>query len=253
MDLRVYDTIEQMAEGAAERTAKELARCINEKGHASLMLSTGASQIAYLKALVKRTDVEWGKTTMFHLDEYVGLAQTHPSSFYRYLRERISDIVHPKEIVFINGMAPDPEAECERMAALLPKDGIDVNLVGIGENAHIAFNDPPADFETKEMFFIATLAEAARRQQLGEGWFPTLDDVPRRAISITVPGIMKSKCIISVVPDARKALAVKRALTAPISPDCPATILRKHPNAHLFVDAPAAALLDDGILEQYRT
>jgi glucosamine-6-phosphate deaminase len=252
MDVHIYDTIEQMAEAAADRTATELTRFINEKGHASLMLSTGASQIAYLKALVKRTDVEWGKTTMFHLDEYVGLPQTHPSSFYRYLRERISDIVNPKEIMFINGMGPNPEAECERMAALLPEDGIDVNLVGIGENAHIAFNDPPADFDTKKMFFVATLAEAARKQQLGEGWFPTLDDVPRTAISITVPGIMKSKCIISVVPDARKAQAVKRALTEPISPDCPATILRKHPHAHLFVDAPAASLLNESILAQYR-
>lgn len=252
MEITIRETTEQMAVAAAECAAREISRFIHENGRAAVMVATGASQIAFLLALTKRKDIEWARIAVYHLDEFVGIPPTHPASFRRYVRERFTDIVKPAAVCLIDGNAPDLDMECRRYANLLPPDGIDVNFVGIGENAHIGFNDPPADFHAKESFVVAELAESARRQQHREGWFPTLEDVPQRAISITVPAIMKSKCIVSVVPDARKADAVKCALIGPVCPACPASILRNHPNVHLFLDAPAASLVERSALTNYQ-
>jgi glucosamine-6-phosphate deaminase len=173
----------------------------------------------------------------------VGIPDTHPASFRRYLRERLADRVHPGEFHFIEGDAADPQAECRRVGALLTHQPIDVAFVGIGENGHLAFNDPPADFETEEPYLVVDLDEACRRQQLGEGWFAKLDDVPRRAISISIRQLLKAREILCIVPDARKAAAVRDCLKGEVTPMHPASILQKHPQTTAFLDADSAALL----------
>ena len=173
--------------------------------------------------------IDWAKVVFFHLDEYVGLPDTHPASFRRYLRERIVERVHPGAFHFVDGDAPDPVAECRRVGALLAAQPIDVAFVGIGENGHLAFNDPPADFETEEPYLVLALDEACRRQQLGEGWFARLEDVPARAISMSIRQILKSREILAVVPDRRKAPAVRDCLELPVSPARPASVLRRAP------------------------
>jgi glucosamine-6-phosphate deaminase len=181
---------------------------------------------------------------MFHLDEYVRLGPDHPASFRRYLKERFVDKVGPlREVHFVKGNVRDPDRECQRLARLIGAHPIDVACVGIGENGHLAFNDPPADFETQEPYLVVDLDGRCRKQQLGEGWFATLEKVPARAISMSIRQIMKSRQIIVTVPDERKAEAVKNALEGPVTPDCPASILQQHPNCAIFLDEPAAALL----------
>jgi glucosamine-6-phosphate deaminase len=181
---------------------------------------------------------------MFHLDEYIGIAPDHAASFRRYLAERFVDRVGPlKEVNFIRGESANPEFECERVSALIRAYMVDVALVGIGENGHLAFNDPPADFDTPEPFIVVNLNETCRKQQLGEGWFETIEDVPRRAISMSISQIMKSNTIITSVPDARKALAVKCALEGDVKADCPSSILQNHPDCTLYLDGESSALL----------
>jgi len=252
MQVAIYETEEQTAAGAAERAAQELRRCITGKGRATFMAATGASQIAFLGALVRQKGVDWAKTTMYHLDEYVGLSEAHPASLRHYLRERLIDVVHPGTVHLIDGNASDSAAECARLSRLVAQRGIDVAFVGIGENAHLGFNDPPADFDTDALFTLVELSETCRAQQAHEGWFQTVDEVPRKAITITIPGIMRSKCIICTVPEARKAEAVKCALTAPVTPKCPASVLQKHPHTYVFLDAASASLLDDSITRRWR-
>jgi glucosamine-6-phosphate deaminase len=183
---------------------------------------------------------------MFHLDEYVGLPDTHPASFRRYLRERILQRVHPRAFHFLAGDAPDVAAECRRVGALLARAPIDVAFVGIGENGHLAFNDPPADFETEEPYLVVELDEACRRQQLGEGWFAGLDDVPRRAISMSVRQILKAREILCVVPDARKAQAVQECLEGEVSPLHPSSILQTHAATTVYLDRDSASFLKGG-------
>jgi glucosamine-6-phosphate deaminase len=179
---------------------------------------------------------------VFHLDEYIGISEEHPASFRKYLRERFADIVAPGEFHYINGNA-DPIKECIRLGNLISKHPIDVAFVGIGENSHLAFNDPPADFTTDEAYIVVTLNEACRRQQMGEGWFATISDVPAKAISMSVKQIMKSKAIICTVPDLRKAEAVKKTVEGSISPEIPASILRNHEAVWLYLDNDSASLL----------
>ena len=190
MDIRVLPDKPALGAAAAADAAAALREAIAARGEAHVIAATGASQFEFLEALTRTPDIDWKKTTFFHLDEYVGLPDTHPASFRRYLRERLADRVHPGTFHFVNGDAPDPAAECRRLGALIAARPIDVAFVGIGENGHLAFNDPPADFETQEPYLVVELDEACRRQQLGEGWFPTLDDVPRRAISMSVAQIL---------------------------------------------------------------
>jgi len=243
METRIFDTTREMAEAAATRAAAALNEAVAERGEARAIAATGASQFAFLDALTARSGIDWGKVVFFHLDEYVGLPDTHPASFRRYLRERIVERVRPKTFHFLNGDAADPAAEGRRVGALLAAAPVDLAFVGIGENGHLAFNDPPADFETEEPYLVLALDEACRRQQLGEGWFPRLEDVPSRAISMSIRQILKSREILAVVPDLRKAPAVRDCLELPVSPARPASILRQHPRTTLYLDRASASLL----------
>jgi glucosamine-6-phosphate deaminase len=247
MNLQIMPTSHEMARAAAACAAGFLKEAISRQGHASFIVATGTSQIEFLAGLASTPGIDWSKTILFHLDEYVGLPGNHPASFRRYLEERIIEQVHPGEIHLIQGDAPDLQAEIRRLNTLILACAIDVAFVGIGENGHLAFNDPPADFETEEPFLLVELDEACRRQQLGEGWFASLDEVPRRAISMSIRHILKSRAIVCTVPDRRKAQAVRDCLTGDISPLHPASALRMHSNVHLFLDRAAASLLETGV------
>ena len=242
MNIIVCDNVKDMGRRAAADAAARLRRTIAERGAANLLVATGASQFEVLAALVAAEGVDWPKITGFHLDEYLGLPASHPASFRGYLKERLVDRVPLRAFHYINGEA-DPAAECRRVGELIRRHPIDVALVGIGENGHLAFNDPPADFETEEPYIVVKLDDACRRQQFGEGWFPTFDAVPDRAISMSIRQIMKSRAILCSVPDRRKATAVRAALEGPVTPDVPASILQQHPDATIYLDPPAAELL----------
>jgi len=252
MKVAIYETVRKMAEAAAELAAGELSRRIAESGRATFMAATGASQFAFLDALTRQRQVDWARTEMFHLDEYIGLPESHPASFRRYLQERLLGVVHPGRVHLINGNAADPWQECARLAELMPKDGVDIAFVGIGENGHLGFNDPPADFANEDLFIVVTLPDSCRSQQVHEGWFSKLEDVPGKAITVTIRGILKSKCIVAVVPEARKAVAVRCALRGDVRPECPASALREHPRSRLFLDAEAASLLDKATIQRYQ-
>ncbi|MGA2177458.1 MAG: glucosamine-6-phosphate deaminase [Verrucomicrobiota bacterium] len=242
--VEVYHTDRLLGCAASDFVAAELASAVQKNGAASLILATGASQFTFLDAFKKDRSVDWGKITVFHLDEYRGMSERHPASFRRYLRERVLDEVRPAKIHFLAGDAKDIGKETLRYENLLKSAHIDVACIGIGENGHIAFNDPAvADFDDRRLVKVVELDEACRRQQLGEGWFRSLDEVPIHALSLTIPAIMNSKVLSCVVPDRRKAKAVLNTLCDPISTACPATILRKHPRAHLFLDRNSASLL----------
>ena len=243
MEIRIFETKQEMGKAAAEKAAEILKKTIEEKGKATFVAATGASQFEFLENLTKISSIDWSKTVMFHLDEYIGLPEDHPASFRRYLKERLIDKVHPGIVYLINGDTRDPEKECERLNKIINEKEIDVAFVGIGENGHLAFNDPPADFEIEKPYIIVDLDEACRRQQLGEGWFKSLDEIPKRAISMSIKQIMKSKNIICTVPDERKARAVKNCLEGEVSPYYPASILRKHKSVFLFLDKDSAKLL----------
>lgn len=240
----VFPSKMEMAQAATEKAAELLRDAIARKGYAAFVAATGASQFEFLDFLTSAPDVDWAKTTMFHLDEYVGMPETHPASFRRYLKERLIDRVHPGTVHLIRGEAGDPLVECQRLSRIIGEHEIDASFVGIGENGHLAFNDPPADFEVTDPYILVDLDEACRRQQLGEGWFPSLGAVPRQAISMSVQQIMRSKAIVCTVPDRRKARAVRDCLTGEVTPLHPASILRQHEEAYLFLDADAASLLD---------
>jgi glucosamine-6-phosphate deaminase len=246
VDVRIFETKQELGSAAAERAAAAIAEAIARGGEARVVAATGASQFEFLDALAETPGIEWARVEMFHLDEYVGVSDTHPASFRRYLRERIVERVHPRAFHFLAGDAADPAAECRRVGALLARSPVDVAFVGIGENGHLAFNDPPADFETEEPYLVVELDEACRRQQLGEGWFATLDDVPRRALSMSIRQILKAREILCVVPDARKARAVRDCLDGEVSPVHPSSILQSHPATTVYLDRDSAALLKRG-------
>lgn len=243
MEVRVFPTKAEMAAAAADQAAALLRGALAARGRAHVIAATGASQFEFLEWLVRKPGIDWARTVFFHLNEYVGLPPTHPASFRRYLRERIVQRVHPGTFHFIEGDAADPQAEALRVGALLASHPIDAAFVGIGENGHLAFNDPPADFETEEPYLVVALDEACRRQQLGEGWFPSLEDVPSRAISMSIRQILKSEEILCIVPDARKARAVRDCLEGEVTPRHPASILQSHPRTTVYLDEPSAALL----------
>ena len=244
MQTRVFPDKVSLGEAAADDAASALRDTIARQGRACVVAATGASQFEFLEALVLAPDVDWRRTVFFHLDEYVGLPASHPASFRRYLQERLADRIHPGAFHFIEGDRPDPYAEARRVGELIRGCEIDLAFVGIGENGHLAFNDPPADFATEEPYIVVRLDDACRRQQLGEGWFPSLADVPRRAISMSIRQIMKARRILCVVPDARKAAAVRDTLTGEVSPWRPASALQRHPAATVYLDVDSAALLD---------
>ena len=245
LQVSIYKDSQKMGKAAADFVEKKLNNAIHEKGCANLILATGTSQFSFLEAL-KSKEIDWQKITVFHLDEYKGIPDTHPASFRRYLKERILNAAVPQAIYFLNGDVEDLEQEMKQYAEALKKHPIDVACIGIGENGHIAFNDPPvADFNDPQWVKLVDLDTACRKQQLGEGWFPSLEAVPKEAITLTIPAIMNCKAISCVVPDHRKARAVYHTLNSEISTDCPATILRTHPETILFLDTPSASQLKD--------
>ena len=243
MNVVVFASRLKLAETAADDAAAIIRQAIAERGQAYLIAATGASQFEFLEALVQQPNIDWGHTIFFHLDEYVGLPEAHRASFRRYLRERIVDRVQPGAFHFVNGDDPDPAAECRRVGELISRQTIDAAFVGIGENGHLAFNDPPADFYTQEPYLVVELDEACRRQQVGEGWFQTVADVPVQAISMSIQQILKARQVLCVVPDRRKARAVRDCLELEVSPLRPASILQRHARTTIYLDTESAALL----------
>jgi glucosamine-6-phosphate deaminase len=234
-----------MGEAAAAQAAQIIQQAIAERGRARIIVATGNSQIESIEALTGRSDVDWKNVDVFHLDEYVNLPPTHPSSFVHWIQTRLVDKVHPGRIEFIAGDAPDLDAELKRYAAVLHEAPNDLGFVGFGENGHIAFNDPPvADFQDPLAIKRVLLDEACRRQQAGEGHFKDVDSVPREAATVTCSELLRIKAWVCCVPERRKAEAVRNALEGPISTACPASIVREHPNATVYLDEESASLLD---------
>jgi glucosamine-6-phosphate deaminase len=247
MVITVHRNAAELGSAAAQMAAKKIAALLEKQETVRFIAATGASQFEFLDTLTTIEGVDWSRTTMFHLDEYVGMDSSHPASFVGYLQKRLVGRVQPGTVVFIDGMAKNPEDERERVSQLVTEAPIDIAFIGIGENGHIAFNDPPADFDTETPYLILNLDDACRAQQVGEGWFPDVDAVPEQAYTMSVRQILKSNEIICVVPDKRKAVAVRDCLgpDAKVSPHHPASILKTHPRCHVYLDVDSAALLPD--------
>ncbi len=244
MQINISANPQELGIAAARAAAQTLRQRLDEQASAAIILATGTSQFAMLQNLVKADGIDWSRVSMFHLDEYIGLAADHPASFRRYLRERFVEKVGGLGAVhYIAGDEAAPAEECRRLGAIIRNHPIDVAMIGIGENGHLAFNDPPADFVTEEPFIIVELDAGCRQQQLGEGWFPDLESVPRWAITMSIRQILKSRRLIVSAPDERKARAVREALKGPLTNLCPASILRQHAHCDLFLDRESAALL----------
>ena len=251
LTVRAYDGIDALAAGAADDAAEFLRAALAARGHANLMLATGTSQLVFLARLIDRAGpdsadpIDWSRVTGFHMDEYVGLPPTHPASFQRYMRERVAAHLPFGAFHYVNGDAPDPDAEAARYADLLVANPIDICCLGIGENGHLAFNDPPvADFDDPLVVKVVVLDDRCKQQQVGEGHFATAADVPPRAITVTVPGLLRARHALAIVPEARKAEPVRNALHGPYGIACPATYLRTQSQAVLYLDRDSAALLD---------
>jgi glucosamine-6-phosphate deaminase len=243
MNLKIEADRRRMSAAAATHAAESIRRAIDRHGNARIVAATGASQLDFLAALTSATGIDWPRVELFHLDEYAGIPESHPASFRRYLREKLIEPTRLGTYHFLDGEGNLDEVRV-RVGRALAEDDIDVMFAGIGENGHLAFNDPPADFETTEPYIVVKLDEACRRQQVGEGWFARFEDVPDTAISMSIQQMLKAREMLIVVPDARKAVAVKATLEGEIGPAVPASILRTHPNVTLYLDEPAASLLD---------
>jgi glucosamine-6-phosphate deaminase len=254
LQIEILDNKNALGQAAAEHAAKSLRAALRENGAARIVAATGASQFEFLDALTSAADIDWGRVELFHLDEYVGLPVTHPASFRKYILERIilktgiglkTGIAHKTGITqyhLLDGEG-DPQETAKRVGSELTSRPVDLAFVGIGENGHLAFNDPPADFASEEPYLVVQLDEACRRQQVNEGWFSQLADVPMRAISMSIRQMLRAKEIIAIVPEARKARAVQACLEEEISPMAPASALRNHANTTLYLDRDSAALL----------
>src|SRR5687768_3977673 len=242
MEIIVNNDANALGNAAGLKASDILMRAISEKGSANIILATGTSQFETISYLINERRIDWEKVTMFHLDEYIGLSEIHPASFRKYLKERFISKVPIKNYHLVNGEV-NPDLECERLSALILQHPIDVALVGIGENGHLAFNDPPADFTIDKPYIVVELDDACRRQQMGEGWFASMEEVPRQAISMSVRQIMKSKAIVCSVPDKRKATAVKNTIEEKVSNMFPASILQDHTDCYLYLDRASASEL----------
>ena len=249
MKLRLETDCRAMSAAAAEHAASSLRRLINESGKARVVAATGASQLEFLRALTALAGIDWTRVELFHLDEYVGIPEDHPASFRRYLRENLIDKTGIRTYHFLDGTRPveDVIREVGRELSSAP---IDVMFAGIGENGHLAFNDPPADFDTTEPYILVKLDEACRKQQVGEGWFARMDDVPTTAISMSIRQMMKANELLVIVPDERKAVAVKSAVEGDVTALVPASIIRTHPNVTLYLDEPAASRLSKETIQR---
>jgi glucosamine-6-phosphate deaminase len=247
MNISIPQNPYELGKAAGAAAAQVIREAIAVNGSANIILATGTSQFETLNQLIAEKDIDWSKVVMFHLDEYIGLPINHPASFRKYLQDRFLSKVPPLKAAWLINGETDAKEECARLGALIIKHPVDIALIGIGENGHLAFNDPPADFETEQPYLIVELDEACRKQQLGEGWFKSVEEVPRCAISMSVKQILRSKHIICSVPDSRKAMAVKNCLEQPVSNLYPASILQLHPNCACYLDKTSAALLSNNI------
>jgi glucosamine-6-phosphate deaminase len=245
--VELFSDKRRLASAAARQAAQLVRAAIAERGRARIIAATGASQIEFLESFTSTPDIDWSRVELFHLDEYVGLPIEHPASFRRYLLERLIRRTGIPSCHLLDGQG-DLERVIADAGRAITEAPIDVAFAGIGENGHLAFNDPPADFETSRPYLIVELDQACRQQQVGEGWFPSIEAVPTRAISMSVRQLLAAREILCIVPDARKAAAVRRTLTGAITPAVPASILRTHPRVTLFLDQPAASLLDHASL-----
>lgn len=243
LEVMIFDNGADLGARAAADLAPIIAQSIAARGYASIVVATGNSQLQFMQALRQRDGIEWGKVYVFHMDEYPGLAESHPASFRRYIRHNLTDVVRPRAFFGIEGDASDLDAEMQRYAGLLQQYPPDATVMGIGENGHLAFNDPPADFHSKKTIQWVDLDEACRRQQAGEGHFPTLEEVPKRALSLTIPALLSARDVLVVVPERRKAPAVRATLEGPVTPECPASILQHQPHARLYLDRESSSLL----------
>jgi glucosamine-6-phosphate deaminase len=248
--ISVFPSKDALAQAAANDGAAAIREAISERGEARIIAATGASQFDFLEVLTKIEGIDWDRVEMFHLDEYVGMSEEAPASFCRYLRERLIDKVGLKKYHLLDG-TQSPAVVIERTSVEIRRAPIDVAFVGVGENGHLAFNDPPANFDTQEAYIVVDLDEACRRQQLGEGWFPTLADVPQQAISMTIHQMMEAKRILCIAPDARKANAVRACFDGEVSPMAPASILQRHARATIYLDTESASLLPQAAIESH--
>ncbi|MBM4339077.1 MAG: glucosamine-6-phosphate deaminase [Deltaproteobacteria bacterium] len=240
----IFEDRKTMGRAAGQAVASKMKEMLQKKD-LFMVFASAPSQNEFLETLSKSPGLEWKRVTAFHLDEYVGLSETAPQNFGRFLRETLFDKVHPGKVHYLNGMAKDPEAECERYAALFKNQPFDIACIGIGENGHLAFNDPPvADFKDPKLVKVVELDLTSRQQQVNDGCFRTLKEVPKKAMTLTLPTILSAKFIYCMVPGPSKADAVKKTLEGPITTDCPASILRKHKNATLFLDQDSAKLIN---------
>ena len=240
----IFESNRALGARAADDLAEILSRTLAERELASIILATGNSQLQFMQALRAKEGIAWDRVVVFHMDEYTGMSDRHPASFPKYIREKLTDHVRPRAFYAMRGDAPDLQAEMARYRDLLAQYPADACVLGIGENGHLAFNDPPADFETEAVVHVVDLDERCRLQQVGEGHFATLADVPAQALSLTVPALLAARHVLGVVPEARKAEAVRAALRGPVTPACPASILRTQPQVTLYLDQESAALLD---------
>src|SRR5580700_9481101 len=236
MLIKVFGDRISLGQAAAEQAAAAIRRAISERGQARIIAATAASQLEFLDALTKAPGVDWSKVEVFHLDEYIGLPVTHPGSFRKMLLDQLVRKTGITHYHLLDGDAADPAEVVRRVGIQLASSPVDVAFLGIGENGHIAFNDPPADFETEDPYIIVTLDEACRQQQVGEAWFADISQVPRRAISMSARQILKAREILAVVPDARKSQAIKNCLEGPVRPEAPASIMRRHSKATIYLD-----------------
>jgi glucosamine-6-phosphate deaminase len=243
VNIKIYEDKNLLGSAAAEHAALAIRNAIRDRGKARIIAATGASQFEFLEALTAAPGVDWRRVELFHLDEYIGLPASHPASFRKYLCDRLIQKTGIVTCHLLDG-STDPEASARSVGEELNSAPVDIAFVGIGENGHLAFNDPPADFQTETPFLIVALDEACRRQQVGEGWFADVSEVPRRAITMSIRQILKAREIIASVPDARKARAVKACCEGEISPLAPASALRMHPKTTIFLDLQSAALLN---------
>jgi glucosamine-6-phosphate deaminase len=245
MRVDIYPSIEDMGAAAAENAARHITGAIDANGHARVIFATGNSQFAFVDALRAYTGIAWDKVTAFHMDEYAGMDANHPASFRKWIRERIEEVFQPHAVHYIDGDAEDVEAECRRYEGLLREAPIDLICMGIGENGHIAFNDPPvADFNDEAWVKVVELDRDCRMQQVGEGHFPSFEAVPTHALTLTVPALVAPRAVQVVAPEERKAVAIRRTINDPINEACPATILRRQAHARLLLDPASASLLD---------
>jgi glucosamine-6-phosphate deaminase len=251
MRIKVFDDKSRLSQAAADHAAAAIRRAIAERGHARIVAATAASQIDFLDALTRSSEIDWRRVEAFHLDEYVGLPITHPGSFRKMLVQQLVSKTGIVKYHLLDGDAADPAEVARSVGRAIASETVDVAFLGIGENGHIAFNDPPADFDTEEPYIIVSLDEACRQQQVGEDWFADISQVPKQAISMSARQILKAKEILAVVPDARKAHAVQLCFEGEISPTAPASVLRTHPDTTIYLDKNSASLLSATTLSRF--